>query len=92
MVNSWGGGYQGEVTVTNNRAAALNGWTVRLTLAGGQTLANIWNGINTGTSGSISVRNASYNGSVGANASTNFGFLVNGNTNTAPGNLSCASP
>ena len=92
MVNSWGGGFQGEVTVTNNRAATLNGWTVRLTLAGGQTLGNIWNGVNTGTSGAISVRNASYNGSVGANASTTFGFLVNGSTNTAPNNLSCASP
>nr|WP_313900972.1 endo-1,4-beta-xylanase [Dactylosporangium aurantiacum] len=88
-VNSWGGGYQGEVTVTNNGSSALGGWTVSLTLAGGQTLANIWNGINTGTSGRINVRNATYNGTVGANASTSFGFLVNGSTNTAPGTLSC---
>ncbi|WBB75860.1 endo-1,4-beta-xylanase [Micromonospora sp. WMMD1128] len=92
MVNSWGGGFQGEVTVANNGSATLNGWTVRLTLAGGQTLANIWNGINTGTSGTVSVRNADYNGSLGGNASTTFGFLVNGSSNAAPGNLSCTSP
>jgi endo-1,4-beta-xylanase len=92
MVSYWGGGFQGEVTVTNNGSAALDGWTVRLTLAGGQSLANIWNGINTGTTGAISVRNASYNGSVGANASTTFGFLVNGSTNAAPSNISCAGP
>ncbi|WP_426513640.1 endo-1,4-beta-xylanase [Dactylosporangium sp. McL0621] len=92
MINSWGGGFQGEVTVANNGSATLNGWTVHLTLAGGQTMANIWNGINTGTTGTISVRNATYNGSVGANASTTFGFLVNGSTNAAPGNISCASP
>ncbi|MFI5898093.1 endo-1,4-beta-xylanase, partial [Actinoplanes sp. NPDC051513] len=92
MVSTWGGGYQGEVTVANNGAATLNGWTVQLTLAGGQTIANVWNGTNTGTSGTISVRNAAYNGSVGANASTTFGFLVNGSSDAAPGNISCTSP
>ncbi|MGI5237963.1 endo-1,4-beta-xylanase [Dactylosporangium sp. CA-139066] len=89
LVNGWGGGFQGEVTVANG-SAPISGWTVRLTLAGGQSLANIWNGVNSGTSGTIAVRNASYNGSVGANATTTFGFLVNGSTNTAPTDLSCA--
>ncbi|RQX03048.1 endo-1,4-beta-xylanase [Micromonospora inaquosa] len=92
MVNSWGGGFQGEVSVTNNGSATLSGWTVRLTLAGGQTLANLWSGINTGTSGAVSVRNAEYNGTLGANASTTFGFLVNGSSDAAPGGLSCTSP
>ena len=91
-VNSWGGGFQGEVIVANNGSSTLNGWTVRLTLASGQTLAQVWNGTNTGTSGAISVRNAEYNGSLGANASTNFGFLVSGSTNTPPSSISCTSP
>jgi endo-1,4-beta-xylanase len=92
MVNSWGGGYQGEVTVANNGSTTLNGWTVHLTLAGGQTIVNVWNGVNTGTSGTVTVRNAAYNGTLGANASTNFGFIANASTNTAPGNISCTSP
>ncbi|WP_406070835.1 endo-1,4-beta-xylanase [Micromonospora sp. NBC_01638] len=92
MVNSWNGGFQGEVSVANNGSATLSGWTVRLTLAGGQTIANIWSGINTGTSGAVSVRNAEYNGSLGANASTTFGFLVNGSSDAAPSGLSCTSP
>ncbi|WP_433304924.1 endo-1,4-beta-xylanase [Actinoplanes sp. CA-030573] len=87
--NSWQGGFQGEVTVTNNGTAPLSGWTVNLTLAGGQTLVNLWNGVNSGTSGAVSVRNAAYNGSVGVNASTNFGFVANGSSSTAPGNISC---
>src|SRR4051794_33141529 len=81
MVNPWDGGFQGEVTVVNNGSTTLNGWTVRLTLASGQTLVNLWNGSNTGTSGAISVRNASYNGSVGGHGSTSFGFVVNGSAN-----------
>lgn len=91
-VNSWGGGYQGEVTVANNGTATLNGWTVRLTLASGQSIAQVWNGTNTGTSGTVSVRNVSYNGTLGANASTTFGFLANGSSSAAPGNISCTSP
>ena len=91
-VSTWTGGYQGEVTVANNGSATLSGWTVQLTLADGQTLANVWNGTATGTSGAISVRNAGYNGSLGANASTTFGFLVNGSTATAPGSITCTSP
>ncbi|MDI6100403.1 endo-1,4-beta-xylanase [Actinoplanes sp. NEAU-A12] len=89
---SWGGGFQGEVTVSNNGSTTLNGWTVRMTLAGGQTIVNVWNGANTGSTGTVSVRNAAYNGSLGANASTSFGFLANGSTSTAPGDISCTSP
>jgi endo-1,4-beta-xylanase len=78
--------------VTNNGSAGLNGWTVKLTLAAGQALVNLWNGVNTGTSGAVTVRNAAYNGSLGANASTSFGFVANGSSSTAPGNISCTSP
>jgi endo-1,4-beta-xylanase len=92
MVSGWPGGFQGEVTVTNNGATALNGWTVHLTLAGGQTIVNVWDGTNRGTSGAVTVQNATYNGAVGANASTHFGFLANGQTSAAPGNMSCTSP
>jgi endo-1,4-beta-xylanase len=88
---TWGGGFQAEVTVTNNGSATLGGWTVTMTLAGGQSVVNLWNGVNSGTSGTISVRNAAYNGSLGANASTTFGFVANGDGGAAPGNISCAS-
>jgi endo-1,4-beta-xylanase len=88
--SDWGGGYQGEVTVANSGSGALSGWTVNLTFASGQTLVNVWNGVNSGTSGAVSVRNAAYNGSLAAGASTSFGFVVNGSTSTAPGNVSCA--
>jgi endo-1,4-beta-xylanase len=91
-VNTWAGGFQGEVTVANNGSSTLGGWNVRLTLAGGQSIANVWNGVNTGTTGTVSVRNAAYNGSLGANASTTFGFLANGSSSAAPGDLSCTSP
>ena len=53
MINDWPGGYQGEVAVANTSGTPLNGWTVRLTLASGQTISSLWNGTHTATAGDI---------------------------------------
>ncbi|MGX7673943.1 cellulose binding domain-containing protein [Plantactinospora sp. DSM 117369] len=90
-VNSWGGGFQGEVTVRAG-TGAITGWTVRMTLASGQSITNLWNGVNTGTSGAVSVRNAPYNGSLAASGTTTFGYVANGNGATAPTGVACTSP
>ncbi|MFD4607293.1 cellulose binding domain-containing protein [Streptomyces sp. NPDC058440] len=91
-VNSWPGGFQGEVTVRNNGTSTLNGWTVGLNLASGQSISSLWDGVNTGTSGSVTVRNSSYNGTLAANGTATFGFTATGNSTPAPGNPTCKSP
>ncbi|MDG4760550.1 cellulose binding domain-containing protein [Micromonospora sp. WMMD710] len=91
-LNTWPGGFQAEVTVANTTTTTLNGWTVGLTLASGQAISSLWNGTNTGTTGSVTVRNAAYNGTVGPNASTTFGYTATGNGATAPGAITCTSP
>jgi len=88
-VSNWGSGFQGTVTVTNNGSAALSGWTVQLSFAAGQSVNNLWNGVTTGTSGTVSVANAAYNGTVPVNGSTSFGFVANGNGSPAPTVVSC---
>lgn len=90
-VNSWSGGYQGEVTVTNNTTSTLGGWSVGLTLAAGQSITNLWNGQGTGTSGSVTVRNTAWNGAVAAGATLTFGFTVSGSSSATPSGLSCAA-
>ncbi|MBB5782696.1 cellulose binding domain-containing protein [Nonomuraea jabiensis] len=91
-VNTWSGGFQAEVTVRNNGSAPLNGWTVGMTLAAGQAVTNLWGGVATGTSGAISVRNASYNGSLAAGGTTTFGYVAGGNGANAPTGIGCSSP
>jgi endo-1,4-beta-xylanase len=92
LENSWNTGFQATVTVTNNGSTALNGWTAHLTLASGQSISSLWNGVNTGVSGAVTVKNAPYNGTIAANGSTSFGFTATGNGTTLPSNISCASP
>ncbi|MEV1206063.1 cellulose binding domain-containing protein, partial [Microbispora rosea] len=88
-VNSWPGGFQSEVTVRAG-GSAVNGWTVKWTWPGGQTISSLWNGTQSVSGSSVTVRNAAYNGSVAAGASTTFGFTANGTAATPA--LTCTSP
>ncbi|MGW3511165.1 glucuronyl esterase domain-containing protein [Streptomyces sp. NPDC000994] len=91
-VNNWPGGFQGEMTIRNNGTSTLNGWTVGMTLGSGQSISSLWDGVNTGTSGSVTVRNSPYNGTLAANGTATFGFTATGNSTPAPGNITCKSP
>lgn len=86
---SWGGGFQGEVTVANPTASAITGWTVRFTLPGGYAVTQIWGGT---ASGSVTVTNAAYNGTVNPGGSTTFGFLASGSGAPAISAATCSSP
>ena len=93
VTQQWSNGFIGEVTVTNPGAATLSGWTVRWTFAAGQTVTNLWNGTLSTSGSATTVRDAGYNGQVGAGASTTFGFQgTYGGTNPTPAPITCTSP
>ena len=90
ITNQWPGGFQGEVTVTNG-ATVSTSWTVGWTFANGQTITQIWGGQDTPNGASHTVRNMSYNGNLGAGASTSFGFIASWNaTNAVPSPVTCS--
>ncbi|MBP2705521.1 PHB depolymerase family esterase [Microbispora sp. RL4-1S] len=89
-INSWPGGFQAEVTVANGGSTAINGWTVRMTLASGQSISSLWNGVVTGSTGTVSVQNAAYNGTIAAGGTTTFGFTANGDGAATP-TVTCSS-
>jgi endo-1,4-beta-xylanase len=78
----WSNGYNGQVTVKAG-SAAISAWTVTLTLPSGQQLAATWNGTASTSGQTVTVRPVSWNGSLGAGASTSFGFTVNKNGSNA---------
>jgi mannan endo-1,4-beta-mannosidase len=84
--NQWPTGFQGDVTVTNNAAAPVNGWTLRWTFANGQTVTQSWNSAYTQTGAAVSIANAAWNPVIGANGGTvAFGFIANwAGSNAAP--------
>ncbi|QBI53618.1 glucuronyl esterase domain-containing protein [Streptomonospora litoralis] len=90
-VNSWSGGYQGEVTVNNTASGALDGWSVAMTLASGQSISNLWNGEYTSTGGSVTVSGTGWNGTVPVGGSATFGFVASGSS-AAPTDITCTTP
>lgn len=90
LVQSWQGGFQGEVSVRAG-SAAIRGWTVRWTLASGQTITQVWQGTLSTNGSAVAVVNASYNGTLAAGASTTFGFNAGGTASTAPSTTCTAS-
>ncbi|MET8910434.1 cellulase family glycosylhydrolase [Micromonospora sp. NPDC004551] len=84
IVNSWQGGFQGEVKVTAG-AAAISGWTTKWTFANGQAVSQSWNAAVSNSGAAYTARNVDWNGRLGAGASTSFGFLGSWNgTNAIP--------
>ncbi|MFI5916844.1 cellulose binding domain-containing protein [Dactylosporangium sp. NPDC051541] len=85
--NSWAGGFQGEVTVKAG-SAAITGWTVQWTLAGGQSISQVWNGRLSTSGTTAAVNNETYNGALAAGASTTFGFTAVGSASSP--SLTCS--
>ncbi|MGW5352021.1 glycoside hydrolase family 3 N-terminal domain-containing protein [Streptomyces sp. NPDC004031] len=83
LTNSWSGGFQADVSVTNKGASALGGWSVKWTQSGA-TISSLWNGTLSQSGSAVTVTNAPYNGAVAPGASVSFGFTANG---TAPAPL-----
>ncbi|PZG12244.1 cellulose-binding protein [Micromonospora craterilacus] len=90
VTNSWSGGFQGEVQVTAG-SAAIRGWRVTWTYANGQQISQAWNATVSSSGSAVTATNVSYNGGLGAGASTTFGFLAsNTGTNSTP-TLTCTA-
>lgn len=75
-VNSWQGGFVGQVTV--RASSALTGWRVSWPLAQGQSITSAWGGRLTSGGGTATVTNESWNGSLAAGATTTVGFQSTG--------------
>ncbi|NLT53910.1 MAG: arabinofuranosidase, partial [Actinomycetales bacterium] len=60
-----------------------------MTLPSGASIQSLWNGVNTGNSGTVTVRNAPYNGALGAGASAEFGFVASGTSGSV--SVSCTA-
>ncbi|MFI6457566.1 glycoside hydrolase family 9 protein [Streptosporangium amethystogenes] len=90
--NSWQGAFQGEVTVKNEGASAITGWTVTWKFPNGQTISQLWNGTLTQTGADVSVRNVAWNGNLAPNASASFGFTASqSGVNGIPTPVTCTA-
>jgi hypothetical protein len=90
VANSWPGGYQLQLTVTNSGTTLLTGWTAGFTFADtAETVTSSWDAAVTQNGQQVTAGNASFDGSVAAGGTTSFGVVVTGSNSTLSG-LTCA--
>jgi hypothetical protein len=90
VTSSWPGGYQLQLTVTDNGTTPLTGWTTGFMFGDtAESIASSWNATVTQSGQQVTAVNASYDGSVTAGGSASFGMVVNG-SNQALSGLTCA--
>ncbi|RRS00304.1 cellulase family glycosylhydrolase [Glycomyces terrestris] len=75
VVNDWGSGWQGKVTVTA-ADAALDGWRLTWTWAGSTRITSSWNATVTSSGAGVTATDVGWNGTVAAGQSREvFGFI-----------------
>jgi len=84
VTNSWAGGMQAQVTLTNTGTAAINGWNLQWTFPGEEQISNLWNATFTQTGEQVSVTAASFDSTIAPGASVSVGFTANATNPAAP--------
>jgi aryl-phospho-beta-D-glucosidase BglC (GH1 family) len=80
ITDNWVSGFVGQVEVDNHGPAAVNGWTLQLTMP--YQITEIWDAEIVSHQGDVYViRNAAWNGGLVDEGSTTFGFVANGGAN-----------
>jgi predicted carbohydrate-binding protein with CBM5 and CBM33 domain len=93
IVNSWPGGFQAQVTVSNPTTSTMYGWTVTWVMPDGETINSAWNGTMSQAGSLATVANANWNNVLAPSGSTSFGFTANYAASPAvPSGISCQSP
>lgn len=70
-----------------NGPTAITSWTLTWTFANGQTVSQLWNGVESQSGANVTVKNESYNGSIAAGGTLSgigFNGTWNGTTNAVP--------
>ncbi|MCC2321111.1 cellulose binding domain-containing protein [Cellulomonas xiejunii] len=90
VVSSWPGGYQANVAVTAG-TSPISGWRTSFTLPEGGALTQSWSSVATTSGSTVTVGNASWNGSLPAGATTTYGFLGTGTPPPAGTTIACSA-
>ena len=85
LTNTWPGGFQGQIVLTNTGTAPISPWTLVFTFGGDQKIASLWNASYTQSGEQVTVTNESYNSSIAPSASVTIGFTGSySSSNAAP--------
>ncbi len=74
--SQWDSGFVGAYTITNSGPGAIASWRLEFDLPSNASVTSSWNGLLTRSGNHYTVLNDTWNGSLSAGSSANFGFQV----------------
>ena len=74
LTNSWAGGFQGQVVLTNTGTSAISPWTLTWTFPGDQKIGSMWTASFTQSGEAVTAVNESYNATIAPSTSVTIGF------------------
>ncbi|WP_433365450.1 cellulose binding domain-containing protein [Actinoplanes sp. CA-142083] len=81
--SEWTGGFVADVTVTNARTTAVEGWILALTLGGDQTVSQAWNATFTQSGSTVTLTGERWNRTIPAGGTASAGLLGRWRTSNA---------
>lgn len=92
-ISTWGNGYQGQITVTNNSSSQITSWRVEFDLPAGTSISQVWNAQQSVSGSRHSFTNVNWNGTLAPGGTASFGFIAAGTgtpTNCTVDGQSCS--
>jgi endoglucanase len=74
LANSWAGGFQAQIVLTNTGTSPTSPWTLTWTFPGDQKIASMWTASYTQSGESVTAVNESYNATIAPGSSLTIGF------------------
>jgi endoglucanase len=74
LTNTWAGGFQGQVVLTNTGSGAISPWTLTWTFAGDQKISQLWSASFTQSGEAVTAVRESYNATIAPGGSVTIGF------------------
>jgi hypothetical protein len=82
--NQWQGGYTAQIVIANTSSSAISSWSLKYTYPGDQKVVSNFNGGFSQSGETVTLTNASYNGSIPAGGSVSFGIQGTWTNSDAP--------
>jgi endoglucanase len=89
LVNSWSGGFQAQIVLTNTGTSAITPWSLTWTFPGDEHISSMWTASYTQSGENVTATNESYNATIAPSASVTIGFTgTYTNSDAAPTSFS----
>jgi endoglucanase len=89
LTNSWPGGFQAQVVLTNTGTSAIAPWSLTWTFPGDEQISSMWTASYTQSGENVTATNESYNATIAPSGSVTIGFTgTYTNSDAAPTSFS----